>query len=97
MSPRLSNLPAELPNRCKQCRTNDERRAASGFVRFTSVAGWRGSVDRAGLRSISLLTGNFTGNLPAFEAKDDESMKKVSVPQQFSRLFPKRINRERIW
>ena len=50
--------------------SNARKAGISGRVsrRLQTVAkrttGWRRSADRAGLHAISLLTGNFTGNLP---------------------------------
>ena len=60
------------------------------------MAGWRRSGIRTSLHTISLITGNFTGNSEESGAHGDLFLQETLVPQRSFSQFPTQNNRENI-
>jgi hypothetical protein len=66
-----------------------------GFL-SAGLVGWRRSVDRTCLHTISLLTGNFTGNFAILRVPQTFSEQVTAALQPLFEKFPTQINRENI-
>jgi hypothetical protein len=60
------------------------------------LVGWRGSADRTGLRTNSLVSGNFTGNFAILGLRDTIEDQETAALQPLPEQFPTRIIRENI-
>lgn len=62
--------------------------------RMSGLVGWRRSADRARLRAISLLSGNFTGKITISGLKATILKQETTAPQRLFSKFPKQTIRE---